>query len=268
MPRYAHNVVCHQSDNPVIWNLEPRSFPGSADAFAMATLVAWLHAHQELADKYVTVNVWDSDQPGAGDPSNIIAQLSNDELDEGPFDPNQIYVDYGHYHVLSAGYNLFDDDPVLGYGGTDYGRGTLYGLIVPGAGPGLRIRAGHTGWITLNVARYAAEPSTDLTQWEASEQVVVTPAGEVRIADQMGELESHYPDLAGGGTVEYLAIRVSVRGRGAPEPMPGPTHPRRTPLEEHLIEAWPATGPAGHAVLKRDVFSRNWESGSRKHQDG
>ena len=111
--------------------------------------------------------------------------MSNRQLDEGPFDPDQIHVAFGHYHVLATGYGHLFADPVLGYEGTDYRHGTPYGLIVPGAGPGLRIRTGHDGWITLNVVRRRREAVADLSAWDAVEQVTLQPAGQVRVADQL-----------------------------------------------------------------------------------
>jgi GNAT superfamily N-acetyltransferase len=185
--------------------------------------------------------------------------MSNRQLDEGPFDPDQIHVAFGHYHVLATGYDLFAD-PVLGYEGTDYRHGTPYGLIVPGAGPGLRIRTGHDGWITLNVVRRRREAVADLSAWDAVEQVTLQPAGQVRVADQLGEIQEHFPDLAGGRDAGYLAVRVSVRGRDQQVLTARAINPRRTPVEHHRIEAWPAPAASPRVVLKRDEFSRAWEA--------
>jgi GNAT superfamily N-acetyltransferase len=185
--------------------------------------------------------------------------MSNRQRDEGPFDPDQIHVAFGHYHVLTTEYDLFAD-PVLGYEGTDYRHGTPYGLIAPGAGPGLRIRTGHDGWITLNVVRHRREPVADLAKWEAAEQVTIQPAGQVRVADQLGEIQEHYPDLAGGRGDGYLAVRVSVRGRDQQVLTARGINPRRTPVEHHLIEVWPVPAPGPRVVLKRDEFSRAWEA--------
>ncbi len=255
MPDFVYTVVYPEG---VFRHMAPERFPGPAAEFARQTLLAWLAGNSEHADGIVIVNVWDAGRDGAGLAGNIGFQLSNQDLDEGPFDPDQIYVEYGHYHVLSPGFDLFDD-PVLGYQGTDATRGTPYGLIAPGAGPALRIRAGHEGWITLNVVVRDCEPATDLAGWEAAEQVTMRPAGEVRVAGQLGEVEPHYPDLTGGRETGHLAIRVCVRGRDTVTPTALGTNPRRTPLEYHLIEAWPVAAAAPRVVLKRDQFSRDWE---------
>ncbi len=162
---------------------------------------------------------------------------------------------------MSTRYDLFDQDPILGYGGADYVTGTPYGLIAPGEGPGLRIRAGHTGWITVHVALHDSEPEPDLDRWEAIEQVTIEPAGEVRVASQGGEIEEHYPDLSRGRR-GHLAIRVSVRGRDQYGMPISAINPRRTPLEDHLIDAWPVAQAAPRVVLKRDNSTRNWEKGN------
>jgi hypothetical protein len=259
MPNYVCNVVYRGG---VIWNREPQSFPGSAREFAREKLLTWMAGNSENANEIVVVNVWDADREGAGIPAKIIVQMSSHELDEGPFDPDQIYLPYGQYYIYSAGYDLWGD-PVLAPGGTDSIPGTPYGLIAAGEGPALAIRAGHEGWISLKVALTDAEPAADLEAWEAVEQVTMRPTAEVQvIAGLMGNVEDHYPDLRGGHDTGYLAIRVSVRGRDklALPASAAALHPRRAPWEDHLIEAWPVTAPAPHVVLKRDQFSRRWET--------
>jgi hypothetical protein len=261
MPNYVYNVVYRGKRGGVVRKMEPQSFPGSAQDFARGKLLAWMADNSENANWLVVVNVWDADREGAGVPAKKICQLSNQQLDEGPFDPDQICVPYAQYYIYSVGYDLFDD-PVLAPGGTDSIPGTPYGLVVPGEGPALAIRMGHEGcWISLQVAPRDSEPAAELEEWEAVEQVTIKPVGEVRvIAGLIGKIEDHYPDLRGGHDTGYLAIRVSVRGRDKNGIPASPLHPRRTPLEDHLIEAWPAAGPAPRVVFKRDEFSRGWEN--------
>jgi hypothetical protein len=257
MPNYVYNVVYRGKKKGVVQKMEPQNFPGSAQDFARGKLLTWMADNSENANWLVVVNVWDADREGAGVPAKIVCQLSNHDLDEGPFDPDQIYVLYGQYYVYSAGYDLFED-PVLAPGGTDSIPGTPYGPVVPGEGPALAIRTGHIGcWISLQVARRDSEPAAELEEWEAVEQVTMKPAGEVRvIAGLIEKVEDHYTDLRGGHDTGYLAIRVSARGRDKSGIPASPLHPRRTPLEDHLIEAWPAAGPAPRVVLKRDESSR------------
>ncbi len=64
----------------------------------------------------------------------------------------------------------------------------------------------------------------------------------------------------GGRRTEYLTIRVSARGRDAKVTHSPRVHPRRVPLEHHLIEAWPASAAAPREVLKRDETTRYWEN--------
>lgn len=261
MPNYIYNVVYRGKQSGTLWKREPQSFPGPARDFAREKLLTWMADNSDNANHIVVVNVWDSDREGAGVPAKRICQLSNHQLDEGPFDPDQIYIDYGVYYIFSLGYDFFHFDPVLKPGGTASFSGTPYGLIAPGEGPAVQIKAGHdAGWIALQVARRDAEPAPDLEAWEAVEQVVIQPAGELLIADLMGNVADHYPDLRGGHDSGYLAIRVSVRGRDKHGIPASPLNPRRTPLEDHLIETWPVAGPAPHIVLKRDEFSRSWEN--------
>jgi hypothetical protein len=68
------------------------------------------------------------------------------------------------------------------------------------------------------------------------------------------------PTSGAATTPDVSPSGVSVRGRDKSGIPASPLHPRRTPLEDHLIEAWPAAGPAPRAVLKRDEFSRHWET--------
>ena len=261
MPNYVYNVVYRGKRRGVIREMEPQSFPGSAQDFARGKLLAWMADNGENANWFVVVNVWDADREGAGVADKRICSLSNHQLDEGPFDPDQIFVPAAQYYICSVGYELFGD-PVLAPGGTDSIPGTPYGLVVPGEGPALAIRTGHEGcWISLQVERHDSEPAAELEEWQAVEQVTMKPAGEVRvIAGLIGKIEDHYPDFRGGHDARYLAIRVSVRGRDKPVIPASPLHPRRVPLEDHLIEVWPAAEPAPRVVLKRDEFSRRWEN--------
>jgi hypothetical protein len=266
MRRYVHNVVYLEgTDRQVVPPDEPRQYPGSAADYARVALRGWLAGHPEHVGSLVVVNVWDADDPGAGEPGRILVQLSNADLDEGPFDPDQVHVAAGHYHLVSSGYDLFNDDPVLGYGGTDYVYGTPYGLIAPGEGPALRIRAGHQhGWIALTVVLCDAEPPADTAAWEAVEQVTLVPAGELRVADDLGRVQPQYPDLTGGRTAAHLAghlaVRVSARGRDATRPPPTADSARRTPTERHRVEAWPVSAAAPRQVLKRDRLTRRYET--------
>jgi hypothetical protein len=266
MPNYVYNVVYRGKRNGVTRNMEPQGFPGTAQGFAREKLLTWMADNSENASRLVVVNVWDADREGAGDAGHIMCQLSNHELDEGPFDPDQINVPYGQYYIFSAGYHFLHDDPVLATGGAGSTPGAPYSLIVPGQGPALAIRTGHEGWISLKVALLDAESAPEPAEWEAIEQVTMQPAGEVRIiADIMEDFADQYPDLRGGHDTGYLAIRASVRGRDKPGLPASPLHPRRIPLEDHLIEAWPVAGPEPHAVIKRDGLSRGREGA---HGDG
>ena len=109
IPNYVYNIV--YKNRGLTWRREPQSFLGSAQDFAQKTLLTWISNNSENADELVVVNVWDADQEGAGDPANLICQVTNHQLDEGPFDPDQINVDYGQYYIHSAEYD-FHADPM------------------------------------------------------------------------------------------------------------------------------------------------------------
>lgn len=210
MPNYSYNVVYSGKNRGVIWQREPQSFPGSARDFAQETLLAWIANNSENVDGIVVINVWDADLEGTGNPKYIACQLSNHQLDEGPFDRDQIYVEYGQYYIHSAGH-IIRADPLF-----SKTSDMPFGLIAPLQGPTLMVRTGHDGWINLKVAPRDTEPAADLSDWEAAEQVTIKPPSEVVIAPLMGKDEDHYPDLRGGRDTEYLTIRVSVRGRDKP----------------------------------------------------
>jgi hypothetical protein len=247
---YIYNVVY---DAGVIWQRKPHGFPGSAQDFARETLLTWMSSNAEKAEGIVVVNVWDADREGMGDPANIICQLTNHQLDEGPFDPDQINVEFRQYFIHSVEYN-FHMDPAI-----HRVSSMPCGLIAPLEGPALQIRTGHDLWISLKVAARDSPPGADLDDWDAAEQVTIKPVGAVAIAPLMGSDEDHYPDLRGDHDTEYLAIRVSARGRDNPGVITA-LNPRRYPVEEHLIEAWPVAEPAPRAVLKRDNLTRQWEN--------
>jgi hypothetical protein len=206
--------------------------------------------------------VWDADRDDRGVAGSIIGHMSNWDLDEGPFPANQVNTGFGWYYVLSPEYMVVDD-AVLGMDGRDITHGTPYGLVVPGEGPALKVRTGHEHtWITLDVAVLDREPEPDPDAWEAIEQAVIEPSGQVRVAHQDGRVQPQYPDLTVGRDLRYLAVRVSVRGRDRPSSSSA-VHPRHRPVEDHFVEAWPVSGPAPWHVLKRDAMTRDWERRSR-----
>jgi hypothetical protein len=186
--------------------------------------------------------------------------VSTLDLDAGPFPPNLLEIDHYTYYIAAGNHDITTDGVLGGYG-TDVVHGVPQGLVVPGSGPALKIRTGHQhGYITLDVRVLECSPAADLAAWEAVEQATITPQAEVQIyTDQLAD-QDQFPDLTGGRRVEYLAIRVSARGRDAKVTHPPRVHPRRVPLEHHLIEAWPASTLGPREVLKRDQTTRSWEN--------
>lgn len=264
VPNYAYGIVhttpTASGDRGVEEHLTPHAFVGTADEFGRATLVDFITRNQSLRDEFVVVNVWDFGRQGVGDATRRAAVVTTHDLDPGPFPPNLLEIDHYTYYIAAGDHDITTDDVLGGYG-TDVRFTEPNGLVVLGSGPALKIRTGHQfGYITLDVRVLESGPAADLAGWEAVEQATITPQAEVQIyTDQLAD-QDQFPDLTGGRRTEYLAIRVSARGRDAKITRSNAVHPRRVPLEHHLIEAWPAAAPTPRQVLKRDETTRYWES--------
>jgi hypothetical protein len=260
--RYSYNILISQTGHREdIERYDTHPYSGTPEEFARAMLLDFLALNPELSTAIVSVNVWDSDKDGVGNPSFIIGQFSVYDLDEGPFPENQVEISYHTYYIVSAGYSDFDDDAVLGGQGTDVVYGMPYGLVVPGEGPALKIRTGHSdGWITLDLEALTAEPARDLEAWDAVEQATLRPTGALCVTNWNLEPAGGAGDLASLAAAEHVTIRVSARGRDTETPRYGSTHPRRLPVEHHRAQAWPVDGPAPRLVMKRDATTRTWES--------
>jgi hypothetical protein len=177
-----------------------------------------------------------------------------------PVPDNLLEIDHYTYYIAARDFDVAADR-VLGGSGTDVTHGVPQGLIVAGAGPGLKIRTGHqSGYITLDVRRTAAEPAADRSAWDAIEQATIGPLTRAGIFNDRLEIQEQFPDLAGGRRTEYLAVRVSARGRDTTTARSPAADPRRFPLEQHLVEAWPAAGPAPREIYQRDETTAYWES--------
>lgn len=262
MPNYAYGIV-HTTPNGtrgVENHLTPHSFTGTAEEFGRATLLDFLTLNQSLSEEFVVVNVWDSELQGVGEATTRAAMVSSHDLDSGPFPTNQLDIDHFTYYVISDDWDMPHDE-VLGEFGTDIRYTEPNGLVVPGSGQALKIRTGHQcGYITLDVSILDSGPTSDPAAWEAVEQATIRAEGEVRICDWLMSCQDHFPDLTGGRRTGYLTVRVSARGRDDKITRGNAVHPRRVPLEHHLIETWPTAAPAPREVLKRDETTRYWES--------
>jgi len=261
MPDYAYNLVYRLNDRRVVEeHLTPHAFAGTPEEFGMAMLLDLIARIPAAGDIVAGVNVWHSDREGVGVPGPHRVVVSALDLDAGPFPPNLLEIDHYTYYVAAGDHDITTDDVLGGYG-TDIVHTVPQGLVVPGSGPALKIRTGHQcGYITLDVRVLESGPAADLAAWEAVEQATITPQAEVQIyTDQLAD-QDQFPDLTGGRRVEYLTIRVSARGRDAKAAHTPRVHPRRVPLEHHLIEAWPASALGPREVLKRDQTTRSWEN--------
>jgi hypothetical protein len=259
MPRYCYSVVfSDQTGRHVLERFAAHDSARSATDFARSVLLDVLASNPRLRDEFVGVNVYDFDAPGIGAPEQIIGSCTVLDLDQGPFPANLLSVSYHTYYIISADYDDLADDAVLGERGLDIVTGTPYGLVVPGAGPVLKIRTGHSdGWITVDVESLRGEPPDDQRAWEAVEQVTLQPRGELLLASWRMEPAAHFPSLASGARDGYVAVRVSARDRDRP---PAGVDSRRRPVEHHRVQTWPVAGPAARIVIKRDSTTARWES--------
>ena len=260
MPDYAYALVYKLDGRRVVEeHFTPHAFAGTPEDFGMAMLLDLIGRNPAAGNEFAAVNVWHSDREGVGVPGPHCVLVSTLDLDPGPFPPNQLEINHYTYYIAAGDHDLTTDDVLGGYG-TDVRFGVPQGLVVPGSGPALKIRTGHqSGYITLDVRALESGPAADLAAWEAVEQATIRPETDVDIFDDLLADQEQFPDLTGGRRVEYLTIRVSARGRDAKAAYRPGVHPRRVPLEHHLIEAWPASAPAPREVLKRDQTTRSWE---------
>jgi hypothetical protein len=250
-------------DKVVEKHLTSHAFTGMADEFGQVTLRDFISRSQSLSNEFAALMVWDSEREGVGEMGHRAALVTTDDLDSGPFPPTRLEIDHYTYYVVSDDYSVSDDE-VLGGRGADVVYGVPHGLIVQGSGPALKVRTGHqSGYITVDVSIVDSAPAADLAAWEAVEQATIRPRAEVHVYDHGLSFQDHFPDLTGGRRTEYLAIRVSVRGRGAEITRSPAVNPRRVPLEHHLIEAWPVAMPTARDVLKRDETTDYWEMVAR-----
>ena len=259
MPRYCYDVLfSDQSGRHALEHYNAHDSPQSATEFARSVLLDMLASNPRLSDAMVGVNVYDFEAPGVGTPEKIIGRFTVLDLDQGPFPANLLNVAYHTYYIISADYDDMADDAVLGERGLDIVTGTPYGLVVPGEGPALKIRTGHSGgWITVDVEALQAEPFDDLHAWEAVEQVTLQLEGLLLLADWRMEPAADFPWLASGAEDGYVAVRVSARDRDRP---PTGIDSRRHPVEHHRVQTWPVAGPSARIVLKRDPTTAYWES--------
>jgi hypothetical protein len=259
MPRYCYSVVIgDQSGRHVLEHFDAHDSPQSATEFARGVLLDVLASNPRLSEAFVGVNVYDFEAPGIGTPEKIIGHVTVLDLDQGPFPANLLWVSYHTYYIISADYDDLDDDAVLGGHGQEMVTGTPYGLVVPGEGPALKIRTGHSaGYITVDVEHLQAEPPDDHHAWGAVEQVTLQPQGLLLLADWRREVAADFPYLASGAEDGYVTVRVSARDRDRPHTE---TDSRRHPVEHHRVQAWPAAGPSDRIVLERDSTTAYWES--------
>lgn len=148
--------------------------------------------------------------------------------------PDRLAVQDGQYAIWDGVSDLSPPEP----GGGNGLVGSAPGLVVA-------ITGTQFGNIRLQVQVSGTEPDLDLDRWdEVAEVSIGTDAGPLSVSSG-GQGPRQWSDLTDGQPGSYR-IRVHARGRdaGAAEDVVA-----RTPVEEHLVQIWPAS-PAPAVIHK------------------
>lgn len=124
------------------------------------------------------------------------------------------------------------------------------GLVVsePGLAVILTGAAGGLVNVAVEVWRHAP-PSPETHRWdEIVEHSVLAPTGTLRVAPLDGDPLPGLPVLAADGPGEYR-LRVHARGRDT-----APDAVAFEPVEDYLIQAWPASAAADTIYQQRDRY--------------
>lgn len=107
----------------------------------------------------------------------------------------------------------------------------------------------HTGPVRVTVQVHQTAPPLDLAAWEdVAEATFIAPVGRVMIEEWGGRVHDELPNLTSSGPGTYrLRLHVRGRDRGWREDTP------EEPIEEHLLDVWPAAPAAGvvHKLTSR-----------------
>lgn len=144
-----------------------------------------------------------------------------------------VWVHYHQYYLMDP-----DDDDPLRQLRSAYSNGLVE--VVPGAAA---ITTGlHTGDIALTVETWDEPPPLVLDTWDEVIEISLSwPGLHATVADgQQTPLDDlpDIPDLAVAGTSSYR-LRVHARGRDEGQAV-DTLEDEQQPIEEHLIQVWPA----------------------------
>ncbi|WP_367137277.1 MULTISPECIES: hypothetical protein [Streptomyces] len=166
----------------------------------------------------------------------------------------RLSVPEGQYAILSPEAEDAQDSV------PDIGEVAATGLFAAGTDGALIITGTDHGDIGIRVELWSSAPAADDTAWEDVVEDSYTATGTAHVHNVEGR-PAGLPDLAWSGPGTYR-MRVSVRGRdlGADDDGSGPV-----PVEEHLIQVWPAPVAPPHARKLSDELGETWR---REAADG
>ncbi|MGK5545796.1 hypothetical protein ACSNOH_13845 [Streptomyces sp. URMC 127] len=181
----------------------------------------------------------------------------------------RLSVPEGQYAILDPGAEDAQDSI------PDPGELAATGLFAAGTDGALVITGTDHGEISIGVELWSGAPPVDDTAWEDIAEDSYTATGAAQVHNVEGR-PAGLPDLAWSGPGTYR-MRVSVRGRdlGADDDgggyddggyddggaYDGGADARRTgPVEEHLIQVWPAPVAPPQALKLTDELGETWRS--------
>ncbi|WP_424893570.1 hypothetical protein [Streptomyces sp. XH2] len=164
----------------------------------------------------------------------------------------RLSVPEGQYAILSPG----AEDAQDSIPGT--GEVAATGLFAAGTDGALVITGTDQGDIGIRVELWNGAPAVDDTAWEDIVEDSYTATGTAHVVNVEGG-PAGLPDLAWSGPGTYR-MRVSVRGRdlGADDDGTGTEQAGPAPVEEHLIQVWPAPPAPPHALKLTDELGETW----------
>lgn len=159
----------------------------------------------------------------------------------------EVRVDYHMFYLLDEGASVHP-----------YPRPSN-GLVVSEPGLAIIFTGASVGVVNVAVeVRRHAPPPPDTQLWdEVIDHSVLAPTGTLRVAPLDGDPPPGLPVLAADGPGEYR-IRVHARGRDT-----APDAVASEPVEDYLIQAWPAPAAADTIYQQRDRYGAGQRSVSR-----
>jgi hypothetical protein len=145
-----------------------------------------------------------------------------------------------------------------------YNPGTLPTPDVTGllaAAPGfVAVTCGvHVGNVSVTVELWDDPPSRDLASWDDVAEVSVTwPAERIMVSGETTDTGPDFSIVLPAAPAASFRVRDSVRNRDA-----GEDRSDRDPVEQHLIQIWPAAPAADELLKAADQTGLIWRISER-----